>query len=74
MNELSKEPQGNEANTLLAAVIERGDVVKTKYGIGNVVEIKQWSDGIGKYIEYYVETNIGSYRLTRGEISKMSVG
>ncbi len=61
-------------DTLLAVVIERGDTVRTKYGTGTVVDVVEWSDGIARHIEYYVKTNKANYKLTRGEIEKVSVG
>jgi hypothetical protein len=48
--------------------ITENDIVKTKYGIGTIVDIKEWSDDGVEYAEYYIETYIGNYKLTRGEI------
>jgi len=50
--------------------IKLNDTVKTKHGIGLVVDVIEWNDGITNHIEYDVETQIGSYRLMRSEIEK----
>ena len=51
-------------------IIEKGDTVHTKYGVGCIIDIVKWGDSVSMYVDYYVETINGNYKLTKGDIEK----
>jgi len=54
--------------TRLIISLKEGDIVLTTKGMGKINAVTFYNDGIGKYIVYDVETQMGKYLLEFNEI------